>query len=305
MLVGRYRTVPRRVIVILLWLLAALSPVVLWSALAGLGLVGWPKANSGFGVLTGVVGGLIVYFEMLVWPRKWFRGWRLGATKIWLRWHVYLGLACLPIIVLHSGVALGGPLAKWTMILFLLVIASGVWGLILQNVLPSKLLAEIPGETVASQVDLAVDKHVKEAENILKELTQAPPEEEELLAVTSVAAPAKTKLRTAVTGAPGRQLERFHLEMLQPYLKAGARSGSPLRSRHKAEVLFSRIRGSLPPDAVPSLDRLEEIADIRRQWDRQVRINFWLHNWLLVHLPLSVAMTLFMTVHAVMALKYW
>jgi hypothetical protein len=50
---------------------------------------------------------------------------------------------------------------------------------------------------------------------------------------------------------------------------------------------------------------LEELADRRRGWDAQARVQWWLHNWLLVHLPASAAMTMLMTVHAVKALKYW
>jgi hypothetical protein len=31
----------------------------------------------------------------------------------------------------------------------------------------------------------------------------------------------------------------------------------------------------------------------------------WLHNWVLIHLPLSVALTVLLAAHAVTALKYW
>ena len=45
--------------------------------------------------------------------------------------------------------------------------------------------------------------------------------------------------------------------------------------------------------------------DVRRQWDAVAVYQFWLHNWLLIHLPLSVGMTALMVVHAVRASKYW
>ena len=31
----------------------------------------------------------------------------------------------------------------------------------------------------------------------------------------------------------------------------------------------------------------------------------WLHNWLIIHLPLSVALVILMFVHVWVALKYW
>jgi hypothetical protein len=100
-------------------------------------------------------------------------------------------------------------------------------------------------------------------------------------------------------------LAAFQAERLGPYLEGGRQSGSPLAARGEAERQLARLRASLPAPAVPVLDRMEAFADLRRQWDAQLRITWWLHNWLLVHLPASVAMTAFMLVHAVVAMKYW
>jgi hypothetical protein len=38
--------------------------------------------------------------------------------------------------------------------------------------------------------------------------------------------------------------------------------------------------------------------------DDQARIHFWLHNWLWIHLPLSIALIVLMFVHVFFALKY-
>ena len=68
---------------------------------------------------------------------------------------------------------------------------------------------------------------------------------------------------------------------------------------------FARLRSVIPLPAHPVLARLEALCDLRRQWDALARLNVWLHGWTLLHLPLSVAMTGLMLVHAVRALKYW
>jgi hypothetical protein len=100
-------------------------------------------------------------------------------------------------------------------------------------------------------------------------------------------------------------LATFQAERLGPYLEGGRPSGSPLAARGEVDRQIARLRASLPAPAHPVLDRMKELTDLRRQWDAQLRITRWLHNWLLVHLPASVAMTAFMLVHAVVALKYW
>jgi hypothetical protein len=92
---------------------------------------------------------------------------------------------------------------------------------------------------------------------------------------------------------------------LLPFLRGEARRRSPLVSRTEAERRFTQLRETLPESATPVVDRLEGLADLRRQWDFQSRLNWWLHGWLVVHLPLSIAMTGLMIVHAIRALKYW
>jgi len=52
------------------------------------------------------------------------------------------------------------------------------------------------------------------------------------------------------------------------------------------------------------LDDLSDICDEARQLRRQERLHHWLHDWLLLHIPLSLALILLGAVHAVMALRY-
>jgi hypothetical protein len=256
--------------------------------------VDWPRASSWFGVLTGAIGALIIFFEIALWWRKRSRKKRWGPTKVWLWWHIVLGWSVLPIIVVHSGFNWGGMVSATTMLLFLAVIFSGVYGLVLQQWLPQRMLELIPDETVASQIDKAIDKHRVEARLIVEELTPRESADE-----------SPSMKRAIVTGVPGLRLQEFRENTLDPYLHYGRKVRSPLNSRAEAAVLFDRLRNELPIEAQPSLERLERIVDLRRQWDDHSRLNGMLHGWLLVHAPLSIAMTIFMIFHAIKAMKYW
>jgi hypothetical protein len=301
-LVGKDRSVGRRVRDILLAtaVVTVAGIVVAW--VGGLvGLWDWPpKPSSGFGVFLGLVGGAIVLFEMALLGRKWLRGRRLGAMKVWMKWHVWLGLVCLPVILIHAGFGFGGPLTTITLVLFLLVTASGIWGLVMQQWLPQKMLAEIPGETVASQTDEAMKWHAAEADRLMRQLVEVPPEFDERISTA-----ARAGLGPVVTGAPAAVLRSFTERVLIPYLEGEASRRSPLASRAETVRRFALLRESLPVAAHDTLTRLEELCDLRRRWDGLEWLNAWLHNWLVVHLPLSVAMTVLMLVHAVRALKYW
>jgi hypothetical protein len=53
-----------------------------------------------------------------------------------------------------------------------------------------------------------------------------------------------------------------------------------------------------------TLDDLENICEEELQLSRQRRLYHWLHAWLLVHVPLSIALLVLGGIHAVMALRY-
>ena len=52
----------------------------------------------------------------------------------------------------------------------------------------------------------------------------------------------------------------------------------------------------------PTLERLTAICEERRQMADQIRLHHWLHGWLFIHLPLSMALLVLTIVHIVMAL---
>jgi hypothetical protein len=262
------------------YLLAAVAVVCLpaagWYLAAAMGWTAWPSGSTRLGLTLGIAAAAIIAFEMLLWPRKKLRGHRLGRARAWMYWHIWLGLVSLPLAVGHAGFRFGGPLTTVTLVLYLLVIASGVWGLALQQVLPGKLLHGFASETIEPEVDRVMDYHRREADELV----------------------------TLVGAGPGDPLMTFYLDEVRPYLEDGHRSGSALRSAARSAGLFADLTARAPA-AAGTVRRLEELCADRRQYDAQVRVHGWLHNWLLIHLPLSVALCVVLAAHVVTALKYW
>jgi hypothetical protein len=60
----------------------------------------------------------------------------------------------------------------------------------------------------------------------------------------------------------------------------------------------------LPPALHTTIEDLESICEEERQLTLQAQLHLWLHGWLLLHIPLSLALLLLGAVHAVMALRY-
>ncbi len=297
-----------------------------WFLSEGVGAADWPGGSSLPGFVFGVVGGLIILFEFLLWARKKVRVWRIGPAQVWMRAHIWLGLLCLPLLVYHSGLRWGGTLSTVLMVLLIIVIASGVWGLVLQQFLPQRMLDEVPVETIYSQIDYLSAQLVAEAENLVRATCgPAPGEEPAPLARQELAVPAGTGhmivgavrsvgrvqgkvLETRVPPAPvpeSELLRTFYQTTVAPFLILGTHSGSGLGNPNRSAVMFQDLKAKLPGPAHASVDTLETFCNQRRQWSEQARIHFWLHNWLLVHFPLSVALIVLMAVHAFVALKYW
>lgn len=129
-----------------------------------------PTGSSIPGIVIGSVAAGIILFELLLWPRKWLRRFRLFPTKYWMVAHIWLGLATGPLAYIHSGYRLGGPFSTTLMCLLFFVLLSGVYGWFVQMVLPKWMLGNLPYETITGQID---DVSIQAALNARRMLTVA------------------------------------------------------------------------------------------------------------------------------------
>ena len=60
----------------------------------------------------------------------------------------------------------------------------------------------------------------------------------------------------------------------------------------------------LPTVVHPVIEDLESICEEERQLNHQRKIYHFLHGWLLVHVPLSIALLVLGGIHAIVALQY-
>ena len=124
------------------------------------------------GFALGVIGGLVILFEMLLWPRKsWFRGWRLGRAKVWMTAHIWLGLLTLPLLLMHGGFHFNlwsSTLAAALLWLLVLVVGSGLLGLTFQNILPRLMLDQVPSETIYAQIGHVLEQYRAEAGRLVE-----------------------------------------------------------------------------------------------------------------------------------------
>src|SRR4051812_46992801 len=131
----------------------------------------WPGGGSLSGLVLGSLAGVICLFELALVAKKTktFRTarWMLSA-QTWMKAHIWLGLLTVPLVILHSGGRIGGTLTTLFVIVYCIVIASGLWGLAMQKMLPRLLLEAAPAETVYSQIDRVGHQYAAQARRLVQ-----------------------------------------------------------------------------------------------------------------------------------------
>ena len=147
------------------------------------------------GLAFGAISLAIFVFAALLSLRKKIPLWRVGTVQRWLRAHIWLTLLTIPLVILHSGFRLGGPMTTLLMALYAIVMASGIYGLFLQHLMPRLMKERLPAETVFEQIPHIRTQLAAAAEKMRDSFKPAPPKK------TDAGAPAPSASKAATAGA--------------------------------------------------------------------------------------------------------
>ncbi len=139
----------------------------LWLAFLAIGLItlvylavsyllkGFPHASSLFGHGIGILGFLLMLMtETLYTLRKRSRSARWGRMSAWLSFHIFTGIVGPYMVLLHSAWKFNG-LAGVTMLLTVLIVASGFIGRYIYTLVPRSLDgAEMEAATLERELGL-------------------------------------------------------------------------------------------------------------------------------------------------------
>jgi hypothetical protein len=256
------------------WLWIAL----LLSGAAGLGyaLIDQdPRPNGGtwYGYTLGTIGlGLILWLSLLgvrkrrINPGPW-------SLKAWTSAHVYLGLSLVVVGTLHTGFQIGWNVHTLAYVLMLLVIATGIYGVVVYATLPTRLSDNRREMTRAQMLDAlnALDRQLDsaaqplargEADLVLAALGQSP----------------------FAGGALARLTGRY----------PGCATARALHGMGSTGEPEQRVRALLEK-------RSAQLAQIREA----LRIRAALEVWLFLHIPLTIALIAALAAHVISVFYYW
>ncbi len=287
-----------------------------------------PSGGSIPGLIFAFAGTALIIFECLLSLRKKYPASPLGRVSWWLRAHIWLGLLSLLLILMHSGFSWGHGLAALLMWLFAIITVSGIFGLVLQNWLPRRMMELVRREALYDQIPIVVWQLRMEADERVEFLTADLGMQEDLTEFiraggvkhyfdpaqkagaaekAQVFVEKRKSVRQIDIGDQAAEAMRAHyLEEVRPFLfdTTTPYTRKLFATADKVSAYFSHLKTILPVASHDVLADLEAVCEERRQLAVQATLHVWLHGWLYVHVPLSMAFLVLTAVHAVISLRY-
>jgi hypothetical protein len=242
-----------------------------------------PRHNGGswYGYTLGTIGVLLIlWLTMLgVRKRKMSRGhWSL---KAWTSAHVYLGLSLIFIGTLHTGFQLGWNVHTLAYALMLLVIVSGIWGIIAYANLPRVMSANRDQTTEAQML-----ASLRSIDRQLHDAAQPLGQEQAALVQASLD-------QDPFGGGIVRRLSNRY-------------PGCMTRQAHERILQVTGSQPSIDDDPLEKVDSLlGRKRAILARTRKHLQLKALLEIWLYVHVPMTFALIAALVAHIVSVFFYW
>lgn len=255
--------------------------------------IGGPSGSTFVGLTLGITAFAMMLLLAGLSLRRKVPHWRIGRAQTWLRMHIWFGLLVCLLVALHSGFKVGGTMTLWLWILLAIVTATGLYGLILQQMVPALLHTRVPGETIAQLLHGELEALGPLAQAVVEEYAGS---------VEQPAPPWTEGEGDAQRPAGGEPLRQFHNLRLAPFL-TGERV-EELAGHSRVAMSYDVLRTHTPVHIHPGVDALERLTIRRVDLLRQRRYMWLLFSWLIVHVPLSWLLIVLTAWHGLVALRW-
>ena len=235
--------------------------------------------GSSFGLAYGVAGtALILLLAFFGIRKRWYRS-TFGTLEQWMQSHIYLGVLVLVILFFHTGGRFNDKIAVATLVLVIIVVASGIVGAILYATVP-RMLTEVESELTV--------------EELADQLNQL----------------ARSMARVASgRSAPFQRIYDELMRQTAPGPLAGWRLiVSRLKRKSQQDADWARLIGLVPREEQEELRQMLVVSRQRRELllrlVYQQRYKNVLEFWLYIHVPFTIALLAFAILHIAAVFYY-
>jgi len=251
-----------------------------------------PNGGTVLGYTLGTIGALMILWLTWYGVRKRRYASRAGTLQGWLSAHVYLGIALLVIVLLHTGFQFGWNVHTLALVFMVLVVLSGLYGVYLYMKYPERM-SENRGGTSRAELLSQLDDIDRRAHNVAAKLPDA--------------------YRDFVdSGIQRTALGRTLWQRLRKEDNSRIRIDGEVVENPGQEAAMDWLAGQQSrADATlaATIAELSALLRNKRQLLRQVsedlRLQAGLELWLYAHVPLTAALLVALTAHIVTVFLYW
>lgn len=254
-----------------------------------------PNGGTWQGYVLGSAGALLILWLSLLGIRKRRYSSTLGTVQGWTSAHVYLGAVLLLVATLHSAAQVGWNVHTLAYVLMCLVIVSGFYGLYVYMHLPGRLAGNNAGRDRSTWLEelAALDESIRDkVDGCDAELQGMALSALDLTRLGGSAwqqLSARDHSRIQLPG-PGKPVPNREQELI---IQALTRRIPDARKQSEAEVLN---------ELLALFGRRQVILHLLR---RDIRLRGLLRVWLFVHIPLTAALLVALSIHIFSVFIYW
>lgn len=270
-----------------------------------------PNGGTWLGYMLGTVAALLIIWLAWFGARKRDYDSTSGIVSGWLSAHVYLGLALIVIATLHTGFQFGWNVHTLAYGLMMVVIFSGMYGIYLYAVLPSRLAGNRQGMTREQMLD-----EIRDLDESALGLADKIDTRVHEVILRSVEKPdvrlsfwqqlTAGKLGKDPLDAAERFLKGYQKDLVDATLFLDAQ---PQTGAQATMMYISNVMAGMEAENIDRLRLLMETVgrkkSLLKRVRRDVQLKALLQLWLFFHVPVSMALLAALLIHVVTVFLYW
>lgn len=267
------------------------------------------SGSTWLGYTLGTLGAFLILWLAWFGVRKRSFSQSRQPAQAWVSAHVYLGLSLIVVATLHAGFQIGFNVHTLAYVLMLLVIVSGVYGIVVYSILPSRITANRDQREFRAMLDEIAQLN----DNALGLADKIDPE------THAVVARSVGKVRVGGSGweqlsgryrrdgEPGA-IEKLIRQRSAQFEVSARKPAQPARQgtiMFMADQIFAG-RGEQTGESLQKL--LETIGKRQRLLDavnRDITQRARMTVWLYLHVPLTVGLLAALFAHVLSVFLYW
>jgi len=256
-----------------------------------------PNGGTPLGYTLGTIAALMILWFTFLGVRKRRYSSTLGTVQGWLSAHVYLGIALVVIVLLHTGFQFGTNVHTLAFALMVLVVASGLYGVFIYIRYPERLSENRDGANRSELHDQLGD-----IDRRSKRIAETLPEDFQELVTSGIS-------RTLLGGSVWARLRGK--DQSQVVLQRGGGSEVAANAGQEAALdwLAEQQSRSSDPEIAAAIGELSALIRNKRRLLKRLtedmRLQATIEVWLYAHVPLTAGLLIALVVHIITVFMYW